>query len=75
MKPGYKTTEFYVAVVSGLGMIAIAFGILSKADLDNLTQALTGVVGAVGALLIAIKPIVAYIESRADVKASAEYSK
>jgi len=75
MKPGYKTSELWLTVVSAIGMIAVAFGALTEVEVNSIVAAITQAVTAVGALYVAVKPVVAYIESRADVKSAKEYNK
>ena len=75
MKPGYKTSEFYVTIFTALGSIAVAFGVLSQAEASELAAAVGQVAAAVIALIGAVLPVVAYVKGRASVKSSAEFAK
>ncbi len=74
MKPGWKTTEFWAAILTGLGIVGVAFGVLTSIEVDTIVAAVTQLVAAVTMLVIAVQPVVAYIKGRAEVKASAEFS-
>ncbi len=70
MKPGWKTSEFWVSVFTALGSLAVAFGLLSQGEAGDLSTAVGQLVSAVIVLVGAVAPIIAYIKSRAEVKAA-----
>ena len=74
MKPGYKTSEFYVTIFAALGSLAVAFGVLAQGEADSLVSAIGQVASAVIVFVGAVQPIVAYVKGRAEVKASAEFN-
>ena len=60
MKPGIKTTEFWMTIINAALMVAVAFG---------LAQEEAKSIGAIAAPLVAaILPTIAYIWSRTQVK-------
>ena len=67
IKPGIKTTEFWLAVVSKLIGVAAMLGYLTPEQAGDLTRATTEIVG--GAMIIV--PYLAYALSRARSKAGA----
>ena len=62
MKPGYKTTEFWLTIANTALMALVAFGVVGQSDADETR-------GLVAPLIGAVVPIVAYIYARAKVKA------
>ena len=70
MKPGYKTSEFYVTIFAALGSLAVAFGVLAQAEADRLSTAIGQLASAIIVLVGAVQPIVAYVKGRAEVKAA-----
>ena len=70
MKPGYKTSEFYVTIFAALGSLAVAFGVLQQAEADSLVSAIGQVASAIIVLVGAVAPVIAYIKSRAEIKAA-----
>ena len=73
MKPGYKTSEFYVTIFAALGSLAVAFGVLAQAEADSLSTAIGQLASAIIVLVGAVQPVVAYIKGRAEVKSAAEF--
>jgi len=74
MKPGYKTSEFYVAIFAAVGAIAVAFGVLTQVETDTATAAIGQLASAVIALEAALQPVIAYIKGRAAIKEAVELS-
>jgi hypothetical protein len=69
MKPGYKTTEFWIALVSqGLALLMIA-GLITPADKTTLESALANAVTAVATIISSVWVVLRYIESRHALKA------
>ena len=68
IKPGIKTSEFWIALVSALVGFGALFGLFSQVEADSLISILEKLIGAAAALAVAILPIVEYIKGRAKVK-------
>ncbi len=68
MKPGYKTTEFWLTVIAAFGGVFVAFGFVDQSDVDNVIKSIGALVGAAVALFVAVKPIIEYIKSRTAIK-------
>ena len=62
IKPGYLTTEFWATVLNAIAMFVVAFGAMSQEEVN-------AIIGLALPLVGAVLPIVAYIWSRAKVKA------
>jgi hypothetical protein len=70
MKPGWKTSEFWVVVVTKLLALLAVTGAISTADEQKLAQTCTMTVVAVFTIIAAAKVLVAYIQGRSTVKSS-----
>ena len=68
VKPGIKTSEFWIALVSALVGFGALFGLFSQAEADSLVAILEKLIGAAAALTVAILRILEYIKGRAKVK-------
>jgi len=62
MKPGYKTTEFWLALVNAVLMVLMATGVITDTDGEQIE-------GLAGQLIAAVLPIALYVWGRAKVKA------
>ena len=65
--PGYKTTEFYITLISTILGALVAGGAIDAAIASNITntvQAVAMAIQAVAGAYIAIKPLVSYITGR-----------
>lgn len=69
IKPGVKTSELWVSVGTALVMMLVALGIITQAEADSLVETVMQFGAAAVALIGAVAPIVAYIQSRTKVKA------
>jgi hypothetical protein len=69
MKPGWKTSEFWVALTSKLLAVACVIWGVSSADEQHLVETSTRTVTSIFAMIAAAKVLVSYIQSRAQVKA------
>jgi len=67
VQPGYKSTEFYVTLISEVVGILSMTGVVAPGQGDHLTQALTAIIGGV----ITIVPAVIYIYQRTWLKSQA----
>lgn len=68
VKPGWKTTEFWLTVGFQMLPLMVIFGILSQGEVDTLAQAVTEAVKAITALVVAAAPLWKYIEGRTALK-------
>jgi len=71
MKPGIKTTEFWLALIAQLVPVLVIAGVLSPEEADTFNSAIVQVAAAGVALASAVVPIWRYIESRTEVKKTA----
>lgn len=73
MKAGWKTTEFWVVIVSSVVAVAVASGYLRPDDAENITSATAQVLEAVARLVEVLAPIagpLVYVWSRTKIKAA-----
>lgn len=73
MKAGWKTTEFWVVIVSSVVAVAVAAGYLRPDDASAITDSTAQVFEAVARLVEVLAPIVgplAYVWSRTKIKAA-----
>ena len=68
MKPGYKTTEFWLTVIAQILAVAVLFGVVTAEQVDTLNGAIESAVKAFIGLWLAVAPLVEYIRSRAALK-------
>jgi tryptophan synthase alpha subunit len=68
IKPGYKTTEFWISIANALLMALVGFGVLSQEQSESLGAAVAQAIVAGFALVAAIVPVIEYIRSRTQVK-------
>lgn len=71
IKPGYKTSEFYIALVGPAISLLIAFGVISPDQGEEIESAAVQLIMAIFAVIVAVAPVVTYIWSRAKVKSAA----
>lgn len=69
MKPGYQTTEFWLALVAQAVPLAVLFGVIPHADQPAVTSGLTEAVQNVAAVIGSAVMVWKYISSRTLVKA------
>ena len=69
MKPGWKTTEFWMTIVTTLLALAVTFGVITPQDSDELQVALSKCIGAAVVFVTSAYTIVMYIRSRLTLKA------
>lgn len=67
-KPGYQTTEFWLALMAQLAPLLVIFGVLSQAEAETLAATASQFIAAGVALVAAAMPVWKYIESRTIVK-------
>lgn len=68
MKPGLKTTEFYVTAAGVLLSVLVAMGLVSSTDVEHLTAAVTKIAGAVAVVVANAWVLVRYVEARTGLK-------
>jgi len=71
MKEGYKTTEFWITLISYVVPILVLFGVITPDQAESVTSEGNALVEAIFNLLVALGPIVStalYIWSRTKVK-------
>lgn len=68
MKPGYKTTEFWIAIISQALTVLVLLGVVTIGDAATLSDALGKIVGAVFALIASAAVVIAYIRGRVELK-------
>ena len=68
VKPGVKTSEFYMpTILSALGML-VSFGLLSTPLADELGGAIAAALPAIAGLIGAVSAAVVYIRGRVSLK-------
>lgn len=70
MKPGYKTTEFWLTLVSTLVGGAVALGLLPNAEGEQLQGGLAAIITGVFAVI----PVAVYVWSRVKIKTAVSVS-
>ena len=63
-KPGYKTTEAWVSVLSSVLLILVSYGLLTQAQADSLL----GLIAPALPLVLSIVPAVVYVVQRTGLK-------
>lgn len=84
LKPGIKTTEFWVTIFAGVAMLLVSFGLVTNAEISEIAEVISDnaeavtpliieLVGQATALVVAIagvvKMVISYTRSRTDAKA------
>lgn len=64
IKPGYKTTEFWVTIVAKVIALLAALGVFTPEQVSAVTRAITQLVGVVGVVVAAF----GYSVARGSVK-------
>jgi hypothetical protein len=67
-KPGWQTSEFWIALATKLLALAAAFGAISVADEQNLAKTISSAILGIFSILAAAKVLAEYIKGRAYVK-------
>jgi len=68
MKAGWKTTEFWLTVVSSAMMVLVALGIVNMGDAAHLEDAAAKAAAAAFVFIANIAVIVKYIQGRLNLK-------
>lgn len=75
IKPGLKTSEFYMPHILALLGAAVTFGLLTTPLADNLAGAIAAAVPAVAGLLGAAQAAATYIKGRVSLKTAVALKK
>lgn len=70
MKPGVKTTEFWLTLVAAVLGVLVAGGFLTPEESAQAQSVVEALIEQLAGVVIAVGPIVAYIRARAEVKAA-----
>ena len=68
LKPGWKTTEWFITVFSSVIAFLVILGYVKKEDADTLNNSIGNIVVAVSALITQGLIIWRYIQSRTELK-------
>lgn len=71
MKAGWKTTEFWMVVVSAILMVMVAGGYVTVEESEAISSAVAETINAVANLAVSLAPVagmIMYIWSRGKVK-------
>lgn len=70
IKPGIKTTEFWIAILAQAVPLFVLFGWMTPTEGEAFTLSLTNAIVAAVAMITALAPLIQYINGRAKVKAA-----
>lgn len=73
MKPGYKTTEFYMPTITAVLGLLVSLGLLTTELADGVATAILAAVPAMAGLLGAVALAVQYMRTRFNLKQQAAY--
>lgn len=68
MKPGWKTSEFWITLVTTVVALLVMLQVLSQAEADSLRAQLVQLVQVIGGLYLAVQPLIEYIRARTELK-------
>ncbi len=68
VKSGWKTTEFWVSIVSQITTVLVLVGVLNQGDSTTLNASITESIEAVGIVIVNALVVLGYIKSRTEVK-------
>lgn len=71
IKPGWKTTEFWLTILASGIAFLVATGVISPDNSEAITAQGTEIVNSAYALIAAVLPIVGYTASRSYAKSKA----
>lgn len=77
VKPGYRTTEFWLSLFAALVGFLVLSGVVPGLDTatgNDLVDAVTKIVEGVVALIAITGPLMGYIRSRGEVKSAASFN-
>lgn len=67
-KPGWLTSECWVTVLGAVLTVAVAFGMISRADADHLQSLVVAALPAVIAIVTTFASVAQYAEGRVSLK-------
>lgn len=67
-KPGYQTTEFWIAIVSQLLALLMIAGVITPQDKTTLEGALSSLVAAIATIVASAWVVIRYIDARYNLK-------
>ncbi len=67
-KPGWKTTEFWMALATALISVLVVLGLVSPTDSDAASGAISNAITSIFALVANATVIYKYIHSRTELK-------
>lgn len=70
MKPGWKTSEFYITLLSMLVAVALHVGLIDTDQAQQVTQTGSSIIAELFDLILVVVPSAAYIVGRSWVKKS-----
>lgn len=73
MKPGYKTTEFYMPTITAVLGLLVSLGLLTTELADGVATAIMAAVPAMAGLIGAVALAVQYIRTRFHLKQQVVY--
>lgn len=68
MKPGYKTTEFYLTIIGQVLSLLAIVGIISASDVQPMYQIIGEMIAAGVVVVAGAWQVVSYIKSRTELK-------
>lgn len=68
MKPGYKTTEFYLTIVGQVLSLLAVLGIINASDVQPMYQIIGEMIAAGVVVVAGAWQVVSYIKSRTELK-------
>ncbi len=68
VKPGWKTTEFWVSIVAQITTVLVLIGVLNQGDSTSLNASIAESIEAVGIVIVNALVVLGYIKSRTEVK-------
>lgn len=74
VKPGIKTTEFWMAILAQVVPLLVLFGWMTPDEGEVIVLSLSNAIVAAVAVIAALAPLVQYINGRAKVKAASVIS-
>lgn len=68
MKPGYKTSEFYLTIIAQVLSLLAVVGVINAGDVQPMYQVIGEMIAAGVVVLAGAWQVVSYIKSRTELK-------
>jgi len=68
MKPGYKTSEFWISISGQILAVLVLIGLLAPGDQETLGVSIAKSVEAIGVIIANAAVVIHYIKSRTIIK-------